>query len=621
MKLCLNHFLFVFGCRRQINFMKYHILSIGISKHQKPEANLQYAAKDAADFFSLFTQNVANVGYKKLLTDNEATLSSIQTALGNELQGQVGADDGFVLYYSGHGALAPTQDGSFTHFLVPFDVTEDIPNSSIPVDYIRGIFDKLKCKSKLFFVDSCFSGAVNSKSYGPSYKAVKNVKKLSDEISGEGSIVFTACQDEEKSIEDEKLENGVFTSYLLSELQLKKEGDKFSIIDIFTPIAEKVSKYTQDTYHFKQTPTFKGALKEVLYLPTFKKPLNIKPDLMETPRSQNVVEEMPVNPEIDLSSKKQSDIVEKTISFVINTSKGDQSSKLEFDRFALGLGKHVLKKWESIFKNEGGTVQDVPDAVARLEAEAYQLFVLTAVVGAFGNKEQVQVIAEICGDLIKTTRDKSGVIALIHVPEVLVVYIEYLLTLTAIATVDFSRLKSFMATKVYGIRYDIEPPTMCSLYHNHYTSALGGYANKVADYIRGGLSKMDWVKKVHPRLDSSDFESLMLQANFVLVLVHVHSGFRAWPDFARFYGTRILPLVERIKYDSSYEKAFADLLGIEQKDVRKKLIEHVQQLRRDGLGGEYWWNSIEADDFLTKKEIDAREEARRAKEVASQANQ
>ena len=65
--------------------MKYHILSIGISKHQNPEANLQFASKDAADFFALFTQNVSNIGYKKLLTDNEATLSSIQTALGSEL--------------------------------------------------------------------------------------------------------------------------------------------------------------------------------------------------------------------------------------------------------------------------------------------------------------------------------------------------------------------------------------------------------------------------------------------------------------------------------------------------------------------------------------------------------
>ena len=222
--------------------MKYHILSIGISQHQDPRANLQFASKDASEFFTLFTQNVTNLGYKKLLTDNEATLSAIRTALGSELKNQVGPEDGFVLYYSGHGTIAPNKEENvFSHYLIPFDVTEDIPSSSIPVEYIRDIFDKLNCKSKLFFVDSCFSGSVSSKSYGPSYKDIKTLKTISAEISGEGSVVFTACRDDEEAIEDKKLKNSVFTSFLLSELQESRKGDRLSVIDIVTPIAEKVS--------------------------------------------------------------------------------------------------------------------------------------------------------------------------------------------------------------------------------------------------------------------------------------------------------------------------------------------------------------------------------------------
>ena len=141
--------------------MKYHILSIGISQHQDPRANLNFASKDASEFFTLFTQNVPNLGYKKLLTDNEATLSAIRTALGTELQNLIGPEDGFVLYYSGHGTVAPMGDDTYSHYLIPFDVTEDIASSSIPVEYIRDIFDKLNCKSKLFFVDSCFRGAID----------------------------------------------------------------------------------------------------------------------------------------------------------------------------------------------------------------------------------------------------------------------------------------------------------------------------------------------------------------------------------------------------------------------------------------------------------------------------
>jgi hypothetical protein len=589
--------------------MKYHILSIGISKHQNPEANLQFASKDAADFFALFTQNVSNIGYKKLLTDNEATLSAIQTALGTELQNQVGVEDGFVLFYSGHGALAPEKNDAFTHYLVPFDVTEDIPNSSIPVDYIRGIFDKLNCKSKLFFVDSCFSGAVNSKSYGPSYKAIKSIKKLSDEISGEGSVTFTACKNDEKSIEDEKLQNGVFTSFLLSELQARKTGEKFSIIDIFTPIAEKTSEYTEKVYHFKQTPTFNGKLKEILYLPTFKKALKLRPEIIDVPKSQSVVEEIPLNPEIDISSVNKTDLVEKMVTFVVRTAVDDKPYlKLEFEKFVLELGKKATKKWEDIFKNASGTIDEVPDSVAKLEAECYQFFILSAAVGTYGNRYQVSLIAEICGDFLKMTRDKSGLIAMINVPEVIVVYIEYFLAMAAIATADFNRLKTFMESKVFGMRYDSEPPTMLDMYHIHYADALTGNANKVADYIRQGLKTMDWLKKIHPRLNIEDTDDLQIRANLVLVLTRVRYGRRAYADFGRFYSTRVLPIVERIKYDTEFSNSFSNLLGVEPKDLRNKLMQNIGDIAKAGMGSGFWYNSIEPGDFLTKKELNEREE-------------
>ena len=66
--------------------MKHHIVSIGISRHQNASANLQYAAKDATEFFELFGLNLPEQGYKKLLIDSEATLGQIQSAIGNELK-------------------------------------------------------------------------------------------------------------------------------------------------------------------------------------------------------------------------------------------------------------------------------------------------------------------------------------------------------------------------------------------------------------------------------------------------------------------------------------------------------------------------------------------------------
>ena len=199
---------------------------------------------------------------------------------------------------------------------------------------------------------------------------------------------------------------------------------------------------------------------------------------------------------------------------------------------------------------------------------------------------------------------------MIHVPEVIVVYVEYLLTMTALVTNDFSKLKSFLSSKIFGIRYDTEPPLMLHMWHVHYADALTGHADKVADYIRKGLNTMDWLKQVHPRLDVSNFDDLQLQSNFILVMTRMHFGGRMWADFGRLYSSRIYPLIERIKYDAEFSKKFAEFLGIDPvTSLRQKLMDHVHELHSKGmLGGSYWWNSIDTDDLMTKKEIDQREE-------------
>jgi len=69
--------------------------------------------------------------------------------------------------------------------------------------------------------------------------------------------------------------------------------------------------------------------------------------------------------------------------------------------------------------------------------------------------------------------------------------------------------------------------------------------------------------------------------------------------------------VERIKYDSKFSKNFADLLGVEPKDLRSKLIQHISDIAKAGMGSGFWYNSIKPDDFFTKKELNQREEDRK----------
>lgn len=63
-----------------------------------------------------------------------------------------------------------------------------------------------------------------------------------------------------------------------------------------------------------------------------------------------------------------------------------------------------------------------------------------------------------------------------------------------------------------------------------------------------------------------------------------------------------MPLVRKIKYDEVYRKKVAIVFGIKDTEVKQVFRESVAKYRKDGLGGSYWWESIDADDFLTDEE-------------------
>jgi len=103
--------------------MKHHVVSIGISQHQLAGNNLQYAAKDATEFFKLCTSNLKDIGYSKLLVDSEATLGQMRSAIGTELLASVSKGDALFFFFSGHGAQGgmATDPSVALNYLVPFD--------------------------------------------------------------------------------------------------------------------------------------------------------------------------------------------------------------------------------------------------------------------------------------------------------------------------------------------------------------------------------------------------------------------------------------------------------------------------------------------------------------------
>jgi len=587
--------------------MKHHILAIGVSRHNNPFVkNLSYAAKDAIEFFNLFTSNIGSIGYQKLIIDSEATLSQIRTALGSELQNAIEPEDAFFFFYSGHGTISEDADNSsFSHYLLPFDATLDITNSSISVSYLKEIFSKLPSKANFIFIDSCFSGSMSlTKGYtSPNKKAFKQVKTFTNTVIGTGTLIFTASKDDEEAIEDPEYENGLFTHFLLQELQRERTNDKFPVLDTFTPITEEVIKRAKDKYHHNQTPTLNGYVEGGVYLPKFRNKIKISPQMLEVPKYPELSSVSFPIPELQFKEKEQEKIINEMISFVVSGRQTQQIATQEiiFERFCSRLIKKLNEDWERIFIEDGSNVSEIPNSVAKLEAASFQFILLGGVVAVFGSERQMEIYSQYGVKMLEMTKNKAGLVALIAIPEIILAEIIYTIGALCIARDDMKPLNILLKTKTWNFEEGDYPPRLL-IHHReiYYCDAFGGDSTKVNDHIMKVLKSFSWLTELAPKIEGP-ITNLQLQVNFLLVMLTYGYGNRLWPDFGRYYAIRIIPLIQKIKYDVNFRKQIADIFEVKEEEIRNLLMKCLIEAQQIGLGG-YHWSSIRASDLLTEEE-------------------
>lgn len=587
--------------------VKYHVLAIGIAKQQNPAFNsLDFADKDAEEFYSLFTSNINNLGYVKLLINNEATLSAIRSALGADLLQQASHEDAFFFLFSGHGAVAPDQQGkSLAHYLAPYDATDDYTSSCISVDYIKDFLDKLPCKSSFVFIDSCFSGALNKKSLPYiKRKDIKGLKSFNGVDLGNGDVVFTACKDDETAIEDPEKKNGLFTYALLSELQRTRSNPTYPVEEIFTPIMTTVSQRAKDRWKEVQTPTVRSHLQGTVTLPVFKNPITIPPNLIKVPQPElnQLVSSNYQIPKIEVEDKKQQTLVNELISLVTSNKLDNPAEEAIFERFCWQVVNKLKEEWEEIFQKAGGSVSNIPKAVTELEAASYQLILLGGVTAVFGTNKHMKFYAEAVATILNWGYGKAGLTALIATPEILLVLIINVIGVLSLARNNLASLQVLLNEPIPYEDSSKKPRTLLTHYYVHYCDALGGAATKVGDHIREVLKTYSWISALTPKIEGK-IEDYQLQVNFLLVMKLYQEGEQLYPDFGRFYSNRVKPLANKITYDETFQKQLALWFGMDIEKARQFVINTLGAVIKTGLGGGYFWMSIEPKELLTEEEI------------------
>jgi HEAT repeat protein len=236
------------------------VWAVVIGINQYPNARkLKYAVNDAQAFKNYLKDYIgvpdSNIFF---LTDQNATKENIQRLLGTKLKRKASREDTVIIFYAGHGAIEtdpanPDGDG-FEKYLLPYNADlNDLYTTSISMDEIQKIFQRILAERLIFIADTCYSGA----SGGRTMLAAKTRASLSDRFydrisKGRGRVIISSCSANEVSKEDDSLQHGIFSYYMLEGLKGKADQDGDGIItvsELFSYICRKVPEASAQDQH------------------------------------------------------------------------------------------------------------------------------------------------------------------------------------------------------------------------------------------------------------------------------------------------------------------------------------------------------------------------------------
>ncbi|GHT86311.1 hypothetical protein FACS1894137_11690 [Spirochaetia bacterium] len=238
------------------------ILSIGINRYNDARlSNLNYAVNDAREIIDVFKAQEGKL-YRKvnslLIADGAAIAPTTENIidnfgyLKNAAQGDV-----VMLFIAGHGI----NDEGRNFYFMPSDAVFSPdgtfrPSRAISSEQIKAV---LKVRGqKLVFIDACHSEGFT----GTKARGVEN-NRLVNDLKDQSTVIFTASQGDEVSLEDPKFRHGLFTYAII---QGMKGAADMAIGDFGKD--GKVSMKELDAYVSEMVPSLsKGFQHPTTYTP------------------------------------------------------------------------------------------------------------------------------------------------------------------------------------------------------------------------------------------------------------------------------------------------------------------------------------------------------------------
>lgn len=234
------------------------VLAAGVSDYQDSTQRLQFAAKDAQDMTRVFAykENYDTVIVRTLLNEqvqHDVLLSEIQKV------STLGKDDVFILYLAGHGLL--DNDANFHYATYNMDFGKPAAYG-LSYDVLMAAMEQLPVRNKLLLLDACHSGLVDRsmvslgigeatpegtiRVQGARGGGVRNtnttvrlreqdvflfMQQTFSSLAYDNHVsVLSAALGNNLALENNRLQNGLFTYALIKGLGLAKATDRYNIL-------------------------------------------------------------------------------------------------------------------------------------------------------------------------------------------------------------------------------------------------------------------------------------------------------------------------------------------------------------------------------------------------------
>lgn len=234
-----------------------YAMIIGIGTYQDERLNLKYTVNDAQGLYDiLIDPNYGGVPAEniQLLLNKDATATNIKSA-GRWLRQNASEEDTVIIYYSGHGA---PEEGD-TYWVTYESDIDNLYATALSNNDIADMLSRIRSKRLITLLDSCYSEATVNRT-----NRTRDIttKIPFDKFSGEGRVTISASDGQEKSLELEEFQHGVFTYYLLEGLRGKADRNHDYVVDV-TEIWGYVEYQVKEAARKKgneQTPVMQGRL-------------------------------------------------------------------------------------------------------------------------------------------------------------------------------------------------------------------------------------------------------------------------------------------------------------------------------------------------------------------------